>query len=48
MKVEKKPESFSILGLPTGSYHKIWRFGIFFGFEIWRIWAIFSMKDHFV
>jgi hypothetical protein len=41
MKVEKKPESFHILGYLLELIIKIWQFGKT-NLEIWRIWAIFS------
>jgi hypothetical protein len=40
MKVEKKSESFYILGNLSLKYFNL----IYFSFEIWRIWVIFSMQ----
>jgi hypothetical protein len=44
MKVEKKPESFYVFWLPTGTYHKNLAIRKIKIFKIWRIWVIFSMK----
>jgi hypothetical protein len=46
-KKKLKTESFYILGLHTGTYHKIWQFekNIKYKFKIWWIWAIFSMRN---
>ncbi len=45
IKVGKKTESFNILGYLLELLIKIWRFEFFLIFEIWRIWAIFSMQN---
>jgi hypothetical protein len=46
MKGEKTTKIFLYSWQPAGTYHKslaIWI--LFFSFEIWGIWAIFSMKN---